>query len=266
MGTNSAKHPMKISKLLINPLRAAIFLLPVLIWISPTAAMDGQAVVQKCFDYMRGKASFAEIGMTIHRPDWERTMSIKVWTKGDKESYCVITAPAKDQGNGTLKKEANMWLFNPKVNQVIKLPPSMMSQSWQGSDFSNNDLAKTDTIKTDYMNTIEDVEQKDGHKVYLIKSMPKPGAPVVWGMQTLKIRDDGILLEQCYYDEDLKPVKKMTLSQVQLLGGKLYPKVWKIEKNDAKNEYTLVVYRSLKFADSLPSYYFTLSNLRNPRR
>jgi outer membrane lipoprotein-sorting protein len=266
MSTSSAKHPNKIRSWLINPLWATLFLLPVLSWVSTTTAMDGQAVVKKCFDYMRGEASFAEIEMTVHRPDWERTMNIRVWTEGDKESYCLITAPAKDEGNGTLKKATGMWIFNPKVNQVIKLPPSMMSQSWQGSDFSNNDLAKTDTIKSHYINTIEGVEQKDRHKVYLIKSMPKPGAPVVWGMQTLKIRDDGIMLEQCFYDEDLKPVKTMSMSQIQPLGGKSYPKVWKMEKTDAKNEYTRVEYKSLKFTDSLPSRYFTLTNLRNPRR
>ena len=78
--------------------------------------------------------------MTIHRPDWQRTMTIKAWTKGQKKSLFFIASPPKDEGNGTLKKGREMWMFNPKVNRVIKVPPSMMSKSWMGSDFSNNDL------------------------------------------------------------------------------------------------------------------------------
>ena len=73
--------------------------------------------------------------MTIHRPDWERTVTIKAWTRGEKESLFTILAPPKDEGNGTLKKGREMWMFNPKVNRVIKLPPSMMSQSWMGPTF-----------------------------------------------------------------------------------------------------------------------------------
>jgi outer membrane lipoprotein-sorting protein len=70
-----------------------------------------------------------------------------------------------------------MWTFNPKVNRVIKLPPSMMSQSWMGSDFSNNDLAKSDSIINDYTHTLDGKETRDGHTVYRIRSMPKPEGP-----------------------------------------------------------------------------------------
>ena len=104
----------------------------VLLTLLPVAAgafeTTGREIVEKCFDYMRGKASVAELEMTIHRPDWKRSMSIKVWTKGEKKSFFVITSPARDKGNATLKKGREMWMFNPKVNRVIKLPPSMMSQ------------------------------------------------------------------------------------------------------------------------------------------
>lgn len=232
----------------------------------PASAMDAEEIVEKCFNYMRGEASVSEVEMTIHRPDWERTMSIKAWTLGEKESFFVITAPAKDRGNGTLKKNKDMWMFNPKVNRVIKLPPSMMSQAWQGSDFSNNDLSKTDTLKLDYHHTIEGEEEHDGRKVYRIKSMPKPEAPVVWGMQRLKIREDGVMLEEIFYDEDLEPVKKMILSEIETFGDKLYPKIWRMQKSDEEDAYTLLAYRRLAFKKSLPTRYFTLSNLRNPGR
>lgn len=231
-----------------------------------TKAQDAQAIVQASFDYWRGKASVATVEMTIHRPDWNRTMTIKAWTKGKSDSIFFISAPPKDKGNGTLKKGKEMWMYNPKVNRVIKIPPSMMSQAWMGSDFSNDDLAKSDSILDDYTHTLVGTETHEGKKVYVIKSMPKPTAPVVWGMQRLKIREDHILLQEEFYDEDLALVKAMTGTQIQMMGGRLFPIVWRMQKADVEDEYTELTYQELEFKDALPDNLFTLSNLRNPRQ
>jgi outer membrane lipoprotein-sorting protein len=204
--------------------------------------------------------------MTIHRPDWERTMTIKAWTKGQKHSLFFIAAPPKDEGNGTLKRGREMWTYNPKVNRVIKLPPSMMSQAWMGSDFSNNDLAKSDSVIEDYVHTLESVEEQDGFKVFKIKSIPKPAAPVVWGMQMIYVREDKIMLKQEFYDEEMQLVKTMTGTDIQMLGGKLFPKIWRMQKSDVENEYTQLNYHELEFLDSLPDRLFSLSSLKNPGR
>ena len=227
---------------------------------------DPQALVQASFDYYRGKASFAIVDMTIHRPDWERVVTIKAWTKGQDESLFRIIAPPKDEGNSTLKKDREMWIFNPKVNRVIKLPPSMMSQSWMGSDFSNNDLAKSDSLIKDYSHTLIGTETHKGKTVYIIRSMPMPEAPVVWGMLELKIREDHIFLGEAFFDEDLKPVKVMTAHDIQMMNGKLFPKTWRMQKADVRDEYTELTYNQLDFEEDLPDSLFTLSNLRNPRR
>ncbi len=242
----------------------ALLLLP---WQALAAdAPDASALVENSFKYMRGNASIATVIMTIHRPDWERKMTIKAWTRGKKYSLFYIQSPPKDHGNGTLKKSREMWMYNPKVNRVIKVPPSMMSQSWMGSDFSNNDLAKSDSFVNDYIHSIVGTETHEGLKVYVIKSMPKPDAPVIWGMQMLKIREDLIWLSQEFYDEDFKPVKLMTALQIQLMGGKLYPKVWRMREVDKEDRYTELTYKSLTFKSDLPDSLFTLTSLRKARR
>lgn len=225
---------------------------------------DGDALVRAAFDHYRGKASTGTAVMTIHRPDWERTMSMQVWTEGDSQSLVRITAPAKDEGNGTLKKGQDMWLFNPKVNRVIKLPPSMMSQSWMGSDFSNNDLAKTDSLVHDYDHQVRSTEARDGHTVYLVHSTPHAGAPVVWGSLELEIRDDDVLLAERFYDEDGALVKELTTSDVGMLGGRVLPATLRMQKADAEAEWTELHYEELSFQDSLPERLFTLTHLRNP--
>jgi len=227
---------------------------------------DAQDIVKSSFNYMRGKSSVSTVNMTIHRPDWERHMTIKTWTQGESDCIFRIVAPPKDNGNGTLKIKHQMWIYNPKINRVVKIPPSMMCQTWMGSDFSNNDLSKTDSLINDYTHSLTGTETHDGKKVYLIKSMPKPDAPVVWGMQTLKISEDNILLQVSFYDEDLALVKTMSNSNIRMIGGKLYPTKWTMQKADAKDEYTRLEYQEIEFDQQLSDNLFTLSSLKSFRR
>jgi outer membrane lipoprotein-sorting protein len=240
------------------------------IWLAaiplPAGTEDAAELVQAAVDYYRGEASRARVRMVIHRPEWQREMILKAWTEGRKKSLFYILEPAKDKGNGTLKRGSEMWTYNPKVNRVIKLPPSMMSQPWMGSDFSNNDLAKSDSIVEDYTHSLERTYTMDAKRVHVIRCLPKPAAPVVWGMQKLHIREDWILLREEFYDEDHRRVKTMTGSRIETLGGKLFPKVWKMQKEDALEEYTLLEYRQLEFLEDLPDRMFTVSALRNPGR
>ena len=240
------------------------------VWVStsspPPLALNANQLVEDSFNYVRGKASVSTVMMTIHRPKWQRQMTIRAWTRGQKESLFYIDAPPKDHGNGTLKKGREMWMYNPKVNRVIKVPPSMMSQSWMGSDFSNNDLSKSDSLLTDYTHSVIGTETHEGKIAYVIKSMPKPDAPVIWGMQKLKIREDLIWLWQEFFDEELQPVKVMTTLEIQMLGGRLFPKVWRMRKTEEKDKYTQLNYKSLMFKPGLPDNLFTIANLRKPRR
>ena len=226
----------------------------------PTA----RAVLEKAFDYYRGQSSETEVDMIIHRPAWERRMTLKGWSKGREDALIRVMAPSKDAGNATLKKGREMWTYNPKVNRLIKIPPSMMSQAWMGSDFSNDDLAKSDTILEDYTHEMMSVTSQGNHTVYTIKLTPKPRAPVVWGMQHMKIRDDHILLEQGFFDEDRRLVKEMATSDIVMLGGKLFPRVWRMRKAESPDKYTEVVYREAAFDIPITDAFFSIPNLKDP--
>jgi outer membrane lipoprotein-sorting protein len=246
-------------------LKAAVYL--GLIFLQPWSAWgqeDAQSIVRAAFDHYRGKASEATVEMVIHRPDWERRMQMDVWTQGTSDSLIHINAPPKDRDNGTLKKGRDMWTYNPKINRTIKLPPALMAQSWMGSDFSNNDLSKSDSLISDYVHTLSGTTTDEGHQVYIVKSIPKPAAPVVWGMQVLRIRDDHVILSEEFYDEDLKSVKRLTGEQIQMLGGRMFPKVWRMQESDKNDQYTLLRYHKLQFLDHLSDAYFTLNRLKNP--
>lgn len=226
---------------------------------------SAHAIVDRALRYMRGSTSESLTEMTIHRPDFERTMEIRGWTRGNRDALFFIEAPPKDAGNGTLKKGRDMWTYNPRINRVIKLPPSMMSQGWMGSDFSNDDLSKTDSILEDYVHTVTSVAAVDGHKVYDVTAIPHETSPVVWGKQQLRIRDDGLLLGQDFFDEDMILVKSMTTDDITVLGGKPFPRTWIMKKADKTGRYTRLVYKRLAFDVPLRPGLFTLTSLKTLR-
>lgn len=231
-----------------------------------TAEEDAREIVEQAFDYWRGLSSVARFSMIIHRPDFQRSMVMKGWTKGRRSSLFFVEKPAKDAGNGTLKKGREMWSYNPKINRVIKLPPSMMSQSWMGSDFSNDDLAKSDSVLDDYIHTVKEREVVAGLTVYTIQSMARESAPVVWGKQELVIREDGVLLKQSFYDEDMVLVKEMTAEKIQQFDGRPFPRIWTMRPVEKKDRYTRLEYMELRFGDVLDDRLFTLASLKNRRR
>jgi outer membrane lipoprotein-sorting protein len=258
------------SRTRLEPIRAGVIRCGVLAgallagWAGPADA-DATQLLKAAFDNWRANSSRTEIAMTVHRADWERTSQMTARTRGDDDALVRFTGPAKDAGNATLKLGDDTWVFNPKLNQVIKLPASMMSQSWMGSDFSYSDLSKANDILTKYTHHILGTEESDGHTITEIEAIPKPGAPVVWGKLVARVREDGVLIGETYFDQDMKPVRTMTTDDVAVVGGRPYPKIMTMRPADSPTNWTRIETISGAFDIEQPDYFFTLSNLQNPR-
>jgi len=234
--------------------------------VTPAAApADAKALVREAMDHWRGVTSYSEMTMTIHRPDWQRSMSMKAWSKGNDLSLVRVTEPKKDAGNGTLLKDKDMWTYSPKINRIIKIPSSMMNQGWMGSDFSNKDISKSTDILDQYDHTLSGRDQQDGHTVYTVTAVPHENAAIVWGKEVLKIRDDFVLLEEQYFDQDGKLVKVMKALDIEEMGGRQVARVMRMGKLETPDEWTEITVSAIEFNLDLPENLFTLSSLRNPR-
>jgi len=231
----------------------------------PAGAQEAADIVRATIDNWRGKSSYGEMTMTIHRPSWERTMSMRAWTQGSKKSLVRITAPKKDAGNGTLMVDNNMWSYAPKVNRVIKVPSSMMGQSWMGSDFSNKDVSRADDIVDQYDHTLVSTDKHEGHKVYVIESIPHEEAAIVWGKEISHVRDDYVELEHHFLDQDMQTVKILKTLDIKEMGGRLFAVHQRMTLLEKENEWTEISVQKLDFDREIPDYLFTQSNLRNPR-
>jgi outer membrane lipoprotein-sorting protein len=227
---------------------------------------EPRELIRAAMEHWRGVTSYSETTMTIHRADWQRSFSMKVWTEGDKLSLVRITEPRSDTGNGTLVQDNSMWTYSPKINRVLKLPPSMMNQNWMGSDFSNKDISKSTDIIDQYDHRMVDIENRDGHMIYTIESIPHEDAAVVWGKEVIVIRDDYIMLHQEFWDQDGILVKEMTTSAIEWMDGRNVATRMRMHKLEAPEEWTEMSVNAIDFDIKISPSLFTLSNLRNPRQ
>jgi len=231
-----------------------------------SADIDPRDLIQQAMDHWRGTSSYSEMSMTIHRPDWQRSMSMRSWTRGEKTSLVRVTEPKKDAGNGTLLKDNNMWTFAPKVNRIIKVPSSMMSQSWMGSDFSNKDISKSTDIIDQYEHRLLKNERLGDHVVYTIESIPHEEAAVVWGKEIVSIRDDFVMLRQEFWDQDDILVKEMEATEIATMDDRTIASRMRMQKLETPGEWTEMVVDDIDFDVNMADNLFTLSNLRNPRQ
>ena len=239
-----------------------------LAWASPAygAEYTARELISKAMDHWRGLTSYSRMTMTIHRPDWERRMTMDSWSKGDKRSLVRVIEPRRDAGNATLLDDNSMWTYSPKVNRVIKVPSSMMSQSWMGSDFSNKDIAKSTDIIEQYDHSLTSTHERDGHLYYTVTSIPHEDAAVVWGKEVIVIRDDYVLMEEQFWDQDDVLVKSLETLEVAVMDGRPVARVMRMAKVDTPDEWTQLTAEQIQFDLELPDSLFTLSNLRNPRQ
>ncbi len=226
-------------------------------------AQDATGIVKKANDKMEGVSSETEMVMTIVRPTWQRTVSFKSWLKGRDLSLTLITAPAKESGQTFLKLKNNMWSWNPTINRMIKLPPSMMSQGWMGSDYSNDDILKESSIVVDYTHKIVGNETVGGFDCYKIQLDPKEEAAVVWGKILMWISKEELYQFRVeYYDEDGYLVKTHILSDIKFMYDRKIPTHFEIIPEDKPNQKTLVDIKNVKFDIEIPENFFSQQNMK----
>lgn len=226
-------------------------------------AQSALEIVKKSEDNLRGKSTITEMTFKVIRPTWNRTMDIKTWLKGDDYAVILIQSPAKDKGTSFLKRKKEVWNWLPTLERTIKLPPSMMSQSWMGTDFTNDDLVKESSVTEDYIHTLLGEETYNGNLCFKIQMMPKPDAPVVWGKILVWIDKVNFLqLHTEFYDEDGYLVNSMNASEVQKMGGRMMPTHIDMIPADKEGHRTEIIYKSIQFNPEISDSFFSTQNLK----
>jgi outer membrane lipoprotein-sorting protein len=229
-------------------------------------AQDAREIVRRADALMRGTASYAEFTMTVIKPEWSRSFSMKAWGLEPDYAMVVVTAPARDRGSVTLKRKIEVWNWIPSIQRVIKIPPSMMLASWMGSDFTNDDLVRQSSILEDYAHEYLGQEALQGVRCHKILLRPKPESAVVWGKVIMWIAVEGDLeLKTEFYDEDGKLAKTFIGSDIRNFGGRRLPAHWEMVPVNSPGNSTVLEYQVLDFSVQLTPSFFSEQKMKQVR-
>ncbi len=229
-------------------------------------AQDAKEIIRAADELIKSKSSYAEFSMTIVKTDWSRTIGMKSWALEPDYALLYVTEPARDKGTVTLKRKKEVWNWIPSVQKVIKIPPSMMLQSWMGSDFNNDDLVKESSVIDDYDHTVFAEENYNGYDCYKIESIPKPEAGVVWGkLYSWITKKELMQLKVEFYDEDGFLVKSFIGSDIEPLGGRTFPTHWEMIPEDRPGEKTTFDYDKIEFNINVQEKFFSERNMKRVR-
>jgi len=212
------------------------------------------------------KSGYSVMAMTIVRPSWECTVEFRSWSLGTDYALTLITAPAREKGQSFLKRSNEMWSWNPSINRLIKLPPSMMSQGWMGSDYTNDDILRESSAVNDYTHQLEGEESVGDRACYKIKLEAKPDAGIIWGQQVWWIdKKDYIIMKAELFDEDGYLVRTEIASDLKVFDGRLVPSVIELIPAEKEGNRTIVKISEMKFNIEVEESFFSQQNMKNIR-
>lgn len=248
-------------KFLITPLLCLLFSS------ASFAAPTARQLLEKSEEHLQGRSFRGVVQMEVERPGSTRKLKMRIWSKERTSSLVKIMEPTKDLNTGNLRLDMNLWQYLPNVDRLIRVPSSMMLQSWMGSDLTNDDLVKVSSLARDYDSKIDGVEKVNGEDAIRITCIPKPTAPVVWGKVVAWVRkSDAAPLKKAFYSERQKLLKVFTGSNIKTFGSHVIPTKWVMENVNKPGSFTRIEYSDVTFDAPLSPDLFTQQNLRKPIR
>jgi outer membrane lipoprotein-sorting protein len=241
-----------------------LLLLSFFLFIYDTEAQSATEIVRKAEDKLRGTTSIIELKLETIRPTWKRTLEVKAWMKGNDWAMLLITAPVKEKGIVYLKRKKEVWNRIPALERNIKLPPSMMGESWMGTDFTNDDLVKESSAVVDYDHQFFGDTVIDERPCYRIVMTPKKQAAVIWSKVILCIdKKDFLELHSRFYDEDGAIVNTINSFDIQTIDGRLIPTRFELLPANKPGQKTVMQYKSIRFNTPIEDRFFTTENMSN---
>lgn len=227
-------------------------------------AQTPKEVITKMDDKLKGKSARTESSITIVRPTYTREMTMVTWSLGRDYSLTLMTSPKRDEGSSFLNREKEVWSYTPSIERIIKLPPSMMSQNWMGTDFTNDDLVQQSSLVTDYTHEFGKEETIEGYECYQVIMIPKEDAAIVWGKVIVWVdKKESMQLKAEFYDEDGYLVNTMLGKNPKEFDGKLLPSVMEMIPADKPGNKTIMTTKSMKFNIAIDESFFTTRKMKS---
>jgi len=233
----------------------------IFIFASVLYGSEADDIIKAVEDNLRGDFMYAKMRMIVSNQRGTRTVEMESWSQGDTKSFIKILYPKQDRGITFLKLDTQMWQYIPKIERTIKIPPSMMLQSWMGSDFTNDDMVKESSIVKDYHARLIAKTASSA----TIELLPKADAAVVWGKIIVDVDlPNRVPMREIYYDDQMRQVRIMTFGDIQRHGSHVLPMVMELKPLDIekKKNSTRVIFEKVNYDTPIDASYFSKHALK----
>ena len=203
-------------------------------------AQTGRDIIQRVKDRPDGNTRYAEMQLTLVKKNGdkrERKMVSWAMDEGkDTKKIMFFTYPGDVKGTGFLTwdydqagKEDDKWLYLPAMKKTRRISGSSSKTDYfMGTDFTYDDMGGRSVDEDKH--TLLREETRDGHKCWVVESVPKDPHEV-YSRKVTWIRQDSDTGVYCeFYDKLGKLHRVMTVTDLQKVEG-----FWTVMKMEMKN-------------------------------
>ena len=232
-------------------------ILPALLMFSFASAQDAPSILDTITSNLRGDSQAATLNMQVIRPDEEDTYTMRIYSEGENRGLTRVIAPPRDAGQAFLNDGDNVFIYNPRLRRVLRLPPSGQSDSFLGSDISYNDLAGDDLQENYAAEILEETNDS-----VTLELTPAPNAPTPYGKINLTAEKPSYAPTNItYFDQRDTAVKENILSDYAEVDGLYIPQKFEVKDLLEEGNMTVVTWQDAKFGVSIPDSCFSQNAL-----
>ncbi len=238
-------------------------LAPCAIFAQTGRSPDPNRVLQEADKALYPDAYRARIRMTTEKPGSKTELLADQVYQAGLGSRLEILEPTRSKGIRYLQRDEGLWMWSPRSgsSRPLRLPAK---ESFQGSAFSNDDVSET-RYATRYDaslagNSPVSVDGKEVDCLIIEARAKSPSSP--YGKLVLYIAvEGGYPLRIDYYSRSQVLYKRMSLSELAPLAGRVRPRTMRMEQLDGSGTITTVRLESLSEEQNLSPRLFSLSDL-----
>ena len=246
----------------MKTIKLSLFLLLITLTANAQNYPSGKTLIDKVDDNMSSKNRVSTMKMIIEGARTTRTMEMKSWAVGDKQSFTEYLSPAREKGTKMLKLENKLWIYSPTTDRTVQISGHMLRQSVMGSDVSYEDMMNDTPLLEQYKAEVTAEEIIDGRKCYVV-TLTAILPEVNYYQQKMWVDQERFVpLKIDMFAKSGKLLKRSTLADIKKVQGRWFPMSMVYKDMLKTGTGTKMVFDEIQFDVTIAESIFNKSNLK----
>lgn len=211
---------------------------------------------------LRGDSSVSQMTINMIRPRFTRTISMTSFAKGKDNILIYVITPERERGTSFLKSGNEIWTYVPNVGRTIRMPITMMAESWMGTDFTHDDLVKAYCPINDFEHRLLDKDTINNIVCYIIEMIPLDDTAIPFGKILRWVSVDKYLpIKVQNFDSFGEIVSSVHFNKIKKMSDRYIPTIMKMIPEDKPGYYTIMEIHEIHFNRKIDDYIFSVEQL-----